>query len=273
MAPTNAARRHGGPRESGLRSAAVATSARATSLYQRIRNDVERRILSGEWEPGHRIPVEHELMATYGCARMTVSRALGMLAEAGLIERRRRLGSFVARPISPAAVLAIPDIEAEVRARGDSYRYELLSRRKCAASQTDREALALPEGAMVLALRCRHFAGARAFAFEERRIAIAAVPAVETVDFRIEPPGAWLLEHIPWYAAEHKISAVGADRRIALVLGIARGSACLVVERRTWRRAAFITAVRTWFPGDLEVLLTRFTPGAANATAPLPGAL
>lgn len=248
-------------------------SAQAVALYQRIRSEVERRILSGEWQPGHRIPSEHELMAKYGCARMTVSRALGALAEAGLIERRRRLGSFVAHLVAPAAVLAIPDIEAEVRARGDSYRYELLSRRKHAASQADREALTLAEGAMVLALRCRHFAGARAFAFEERRIAIAEVPHVEDVDFGIEPPGAWLLQHIPWYAAEHKISAVGADRKIATALGIPRGRACLVVERRTWRQAAFITAVRTWFPGDLETLLTRFTPGAANATAPLPAGL
>ena len=48
-----------------------------------------RRILSGEWPPGHRIPFEHELTARYGCSRMTVSKALGELVEAGLIERRR----------------------------------------------------------------------------------------------------------------------------------------------------------------------------------------
>ena len=33
------------------------------TLYKQIRLDIERRILTGEWPPGHRIPFEHELMA------------------------------------------------------------------------------------------------------------------------------------------------------------------------------------------------------------------
>ena len=36
------------------------------TLYKQIRLDIERRILTGEWPPGHRIPFEHELMARYG---------------------------------------------------------------------------------------------------------------------------------------------------------------------------------------------------------------
>src|SRR5258707_6226718 len=59
------------------------------TLYKQIRLDIERRILTGEWPPGHRIPFEHQLMARYGCSRMTVSKALSELAQADLIERRR----------------------------------------------------------------------------------------------------------------------------------------------------------------------------------------
>ena len=70
----------------------------AVSLHPRILAEVEARILSGEWPPGHRIPFEHELTARYGCSRMTVSKALTQLAGAGLIERRRKAGSFVTRP-------------------------------------------------------------------------------------------------------------------------------------------------------------------------------
>ncbi|MCF5941665.1 GntR family transcriptional regulator, partial [Xanthomonas perforans] len=67
------------------------------TLHQRIRQDLEQRIHSGDWPPGHRVPPEHELMAQYGCSRMTVNKVLGLLADAGMIERRRRTGSFVAR--------------------------------------------------------------------------------------------------------------------------------------------------------------------------------
>src|SRR3546814_1431580 len=67
-----------------------AHAAARMSLDARIRADIEARIRSGAWPPGHRIPFEHELTATYGCSRATVSKALGALARAGIIDRRKR---------------------------------------------------------------------------------------------------------------------------------------------------------------------------------------
>ena len=96
------------------------------TLYKQIRLDIERQILTGEWPPGHRIPFEHQLMARYGCSRMTVSKALSELAQADLIERRRRAGTFVRRPKFLSAVLKIADIRAEISALGRSYGYELI---------------------------------------------------------------------------------------------------------------------------------------------------
>ncbi len=91
-------------------------------LSARIRHDIEQRILLGEWAPGFRIPMERELMETYGCARMTVNKALSALAASGLIERRRKAGSFVSQPLSQSAVIEIPDVRAEVEAIGQVYR-------------------------------------------------------------------------------------------------------------------------------------------------------
>ncbi|MEI2559189.1 GntR family transcriptional regulator, partial [Acinetobacter pittii] len=90
---------------------------------KRIRLDIETRILTGEWPPGHRIPFEHQLMARYRCSRMTVNKALSELAQADLIERRRRAGSFVRRPQHMSAVLKIADIRAEITALGRAYGY------------------------------------------------------------------------------------------------------------------------------------------------------
>ena len=76
--------------------------SKGVSLYQRILSDIRGRILSGEWQPGHRIPFEHELSAEYGCSRMTVNKAMSELARTGLIERRRRSGSFSRRAVRRA---------------------------------------------------------------------------------------------------------------------------------------------------------------------------
>jgi GntR family histidine utilization transcriptional repressor len=229
-------------------------------LHQRIRTEIEGRILSGEWEPGHRIPFEHEIMAQYGCARMTVSKALSALADAGLIVRRKRAGSFVARPRLHSMVLDIPDIQSEIIARGDAYGFRLLQRqvRRTQASAPDEVELA--GGGEVLVLRGLHMANDRPFALEDRLINVSAAPDAADVDFAEVSPGAWLLQHVAWTEAENRISAVAADSRMAQQLMIEPGAACLAVERRTWRGSDRITKVRQVFPGEAYDLIARFGP-------------
>jgi len=234
-------------------------------LTRRIRAEISDRILSGAWPPGHRIPFEHELMAEYGCSRMTVNRALGPLAESGLIERRRKVGSFVARPRIHSVVLDVPDIAAEVTSRGEPYGYELLARRIRRASAPDLELLDLDRPVDVLALRCLHRAGGRPYGLEERLINLEAVPDAAIADFAAMPPNSWLLSHVAWTQAEHRISAANVARATAHVLGIEAVAACLVVERRTWRGADKITHVRLTFPGDAYDLVARFGPAAHSA--------
>ncbi len=146
-----------------------------TTLHDRIRADIEARILSGSWNPGHRIPFEHELMKRYKCARMTVNKALAGLVEAGLIVRRRRAGSFVAQPRLHSVVLDIPDIQADILARGDSYGLKLLSRERRSARAKNPEEKMLHSNELVI-LRCLHLASGQPFALENRLISLDAVP-------------------------------------------------------------------------------------------------
>jgi GntR family histidine utilization transcriptional repressor len=229
-------------------------------LHQRIRADIEARILSGEWPPGHRIPFEHELTARYGCARMTVSKVLTQLAQAGLVSRRRKAGTFVTRPQVQAAVLEIHDIKAEVVARGLPYRFEMLRRRCRKAGTGDRAHLGPTMRGQVLDVTCRHLTGAQVFCLEERLINLAAVPDAAQEAFDTEPPGSWLVRHVPWTAAEHRIRAAGADAATAAALRIAAGTPCLVIDRKTWRAERPVTYVRLTYPGDAHELVARFTP-------------
>jgi GntR family histidine utilization transcriptional repressor len=230
------------------------------SLHQRILSDISERILSGAWAPGHRIPFEHELSAEYKCSRMTVNKALSQLAKAGLIERRRRSGSFVRRPQSQAAILEIHDIRIEVEALGLPYRYERVARIRRKSSAEDKSQLELAMAGPELVLECRHFAGARPFCHETRLISLDAVPEADAEEFLDAAPGPWLLERVPWSAAEHRISAIAADKRIAAALDIAAGGPCLVVERRTWSAERPVTHVRFVYAADSHALVARFTP-------------
>lgn len=244
------------------------TEPKDATLHKRIRTEISERILSGSWPPGHRIPFEHELMTAYGCSRMTVNKALAPLAESGLIVRHRRTGTFVSRPRIHSVVLAIPDIPAEVTGRGEPYLYELLSRTARRATPREMEELGLEQSAPVVVLKCLHRASGRPFALEERVINLKAVPEAADVDFVRIAPGSWLLGHVPWTEAEHRISAANAPRSVAGLLAIQPEAACLVLERRTWRGDDKITHVRLTFPGDAYDLVARFAPQGA----PAPGA-
>ncbi len=205
--------------------------------------------MSGVWEAGHRIPFEHEMMAEYGCSRMTVNKAIHALVEKGLIERRKRAGSFVAAPTVHRAVLDIPDIAAEIEGRGQRHDIMLLDRTERDATADERAMMEMGAGPL-LSLRCLHRADGRPFALEDRLINLALVPAARTVNFEQEGPGRWLLGHVPWTDARHRITAIAATDSVAAQLALPSGAPCLLIERWTWRTTGRITYVRQIYSGS-----------------------
>ncbi len=230
------------------------------TLHQRILREIEEKILSGDWPPGHRLPFELDLAAAYGCSRMTVNKVMTQLVQAGLIERRKRSGTFVLEPRVMSAVLEIPDIQQEVEAQKLPYSFRLEARARRRATAADRRALDLPEPGPILSVLCLHFAGTRPFCLEDRLINLATVPEAETADFAAIAPGRWLLGQVPWNAAEHRIQAVNAGAEVGARLAIPEAAACLSVERRTWGGEGPVTFVRLTYPGERQSLYARFAP-------------
>ncbi len=241
------------------------------ALHERILLDIEARILSGEWPPGHAVPYEVDLAQSYGCSRMTVSKALNRLVRAGLIERRKRAGSQVAQPRTQSAVLEIPEIESEVRSMGAVYGYVLMSRVRRKLLKGDREHCSMPLQAPVLELVCLHLAEGRPFCLENRLINLAEAPEAAAERFETVAPGPWLLKQVPWSDARHVIRALAADARTALLLQIAEGAPCLVVERETSLGGNSITCVRLTYPGGKYELTASFTP--TDKTKAVPSAM
>lgn len=69
----------------------------APLLYERICNYLLDEVRSGALPPGARVPSEMELAVRFEVSRITSKRALEVLRQAGVIERIRGKGSFVAR--------------------------------------------------------------------------------------------------------------------------------------------------------------------------------
>ncbi len=78
-------------------------TARFDSVPERIRRQIEQRIVDGDLQPGDRLGLKRELQDEYGVAGPTIDQALRLLADDGLIRVRRGPGGGVfvdrARPV------------------------------------------------------------------------------------------------------------------------------------------------------------------------------
>jgi GntR family histidine utilization transcriptional repressor len=218
-------------------------------LHEQIRRAVCAPIISGAWPPGHRVPSEHELMALFGAARMTVNRAMRALADDGLIIRRRRTGSVVASAAGDRAVMSMSGIRATVEAGDQTYAYESLARRHARATDDIAGRFKITAGTPLLNLSCRHLADGRPAALEDYWINLAAVPEAGDEPFDMMPPGEWLAARLPWPKSRYVVTALNAGTAMAKLLDLEPGTACLKIDRRSWRDGVPATFVTCLYPG------------------------
>lgn len=117
-----------------LQRPGIARYAQLAALFR-------RRIETGDWSVGARIPTLEALVADFGVARATVRQALGELEAEGLLARYRAKGTFVTRrPILPQTSELATSWAALSRAHADDV-IELLG-----SSRVERPPHALGEG-------------------------------------------------------------------------------------------------------------------------------
>lgn len=217
--------------------------------WQDIEAEVLRRIRARHWPPGELIPSEADLAEEFGVARATVNRALRSVADAGLLDRRRKAGTRVAlRPVRRATV-SIPIIRAEIEARGQAHGYLLLRRTLSVPPSDVRAALGL-SAARILRLEALHTADGAPFVLEARWINSEALPEALDADFKAISANEWLVMHAPVTHGEITLQALPADAEVAGHLGCAPGAALFALDRRTWDGETGITAARlVYAPG------------------------
>ncbi|MBS0367066.1 MAG: UTRA domain-containing protein [Proteobacteria bacterium] len=232
----------------------------AGPVWQQIRRALITPIVTGAWPPGTRIPTEASLSRGYGASRMTVMRAMQTLVSDGLVQRRRGIGTVVTESPLERPVFEIWDIADIVTRSGNTYQYRLLEYRRLGNEPERRQLLGVSSRTPALWVRCLHLCNRKPFQLEERVISVDAAPGVTRQSFSRQGPARWLLTHVPWTDAEHKISAQEAAAEIAACLQVREQSACLVVERRTWNHGVPVTYASLSHPGGSHHLLGHFRP-------------
>ncbi|SFF83083.1 GntR family transcriptional regulator, histidine utilization repressor [Novosphingobium sp. CF614] len=229
-------------------------------LWLQIRRSMALAILNGDWPAGTRLPSELFLTNHYATARMTVNKAIQSLATEGLVERRPKIGTIVTGRARERPVLEIWDAANAVRRDGGHYGYRLLSCGMVPEGSPIRAEHGLEAHAPAIQMLCLHLSNGKPFQLEERLVNVDAAPRITCQPLEDVSPGQWLLAHVPWTEAKHRITARGATPMVAEHLALEEGEACLVVERRTWNEDVPVTFGRFWYPGDDHCLEGRFRP-------------
>jgi len=210
--------------------------------WETIRAEVMRRIRVRDWPPGALIPNEAALATEFGCARATMSRALRDLAQAGVLERRRRAGTRVALlPVRPAT-FQIGITRTEVEALGHVHAHRLLVQSRDRTPPPD---VASHFGGIggLLYLETLHLADDSPWLHEVRWLNAGLLPD-PAPDFGAVSVNEWLVTHLAYTSGEIAFSAAPASAHEAAVLGVASGAALFVVERATVLAAVPVTLAR-----------------------------
>jgi GntR family histidine utilization transcriptional repressor len=228
------------------------------ALYAQVMDHISRKIQDGTWLPGHRLPSEHELVAQFGMARMTVNRALRELVEQGRIVRVAGVGSFVAENKPQSTLLQIANIASEIRQRGHDYRCEMIAVERLAASTDVAAWLDKRAGDSVFHSVCLHLENGTPVQLEERYVNPQVVPDYLEQDFTAMPPSEYLVRNVPFDQIEHVVDAVLPNAEQAERLAMTPTDPCLLLTRRTWSRNVPVTWVRCLHPGSRYSLGSRF---------------
>ena len=212
--------------------------------WQRIHDELRRRIVDGIWQPGELIPAEEQLAAEFHCARATVNRALRGLADSGLLDRRRRIGSRVATEPSRYATLKIDIIRLEVEQRGAKYRHVLTESYQVIAPERIQYRMNLDDGIELLYICNLHMADERPIIYEERWLNPVVLPGIFDIDFSAISVNEWLVRNVMFTRGDISFCAANLTDREAQLFDAEVGEAAFVIDRMTWQAEQCITSVR-----------------------------
>lgn len=239
-------------------------------LYAQIADLLRAQILDG-LEPGDRLTGEPALAEELGVSRMTVAKALELLARDGLIERRQGLGTFVTRPAIARRLPELTSFSEHITELGLEAGQRFVDYRQVTVEPGTRDGLlaAFPlETDLVVARRVRLVdalpAGLHRTALPAKlamRIGFTenALRAANVSLYRL------LTQHgIALSTAEEQLRARNATEEEAALLSISPGEALMHVRRLSRdEQGALIEAVDAAYVGslyDYRVDLVRSDP-------------
>jgi GntR family transcriptional regulator len=119
-------------------------------LYKQLQEKLKTQIQSGKRKPREKIPSEVNLAKEFGVSVITARKAVNLLAEEGLVEKKQGKGTFVASPKYTRNLSQVISFSEVCRLNGTVAGSKLLECKLIDADKKTLDSLNRPEGEKVL---------------------------------------------------------------------------------------------------------------------------
>lgn len=236
--------------------------------YQRVADELIQRIGTGAYPVGTNLPTEMELSSQFGVSRHTVREALRQLHHAGLVSRRKRVGTEVVARRPRATYLQPTNTIADLLQYADETQLSILQTKRIACDAALAEELECEVGDEWLQVT-----SLRAVPGHPRPVCMtvayvsARLPNIAKQLQGLTGPISAMLERVYGVRIsriEQRIQAVRLAKRPAKLLRASEGSPALRAIRRYYdNRGALIELSNAIHPGERFTYVTRLERGAA----------
>ncbi|MFS0779948.1 GntR family transcriptional regulator [Neobacillus sp. 3P2-tot-E-2] len=104
-------------------------------LYYQLKELIKKEIEEGKLTPGEMIPSERDLGERFEISRPTVRQAINELVNEGILNRKKGLGTFVAKPkISQQFLENLTSFQNEMKAKGLPYSTKVIEQKEVLSS-------------------------------------------------------------------------------------------------------------------------------------------
>ena len=204
-------------------------------LYHQVEEAIREDIANKRYLPGQSIPTETELQGHFNVSRETIRKAVTNLALAGLLEKRKGLGTFVAHPKIVHRLGRLYGSTDEILARGTIPGTTFIEKKEIAPSDTIRREMGLKKGDNVIKIKRLRFVDEEPVAILSSYLPNDLVPDLVQVKFKnnslymtLEDVYGFKLDE-----ADEVIEAGSIGKKDAKWLEIPEKTPILVVKRLT----------------------------------------
>ncbi len=205
-------------------------------LYHQVESCIRNDIAKKRYLPDHSIPTEIELQKKYNVSRETVRKAISNLVFAGLVEKRKGVGTFVTHPKIVHRVGCIYGSYDEIVARGMIPSTIFIEKKDIKPPELMRKEMEVEKGDSVVKIKRLRLVNEEPVAILSSYLPKELVPDLTKVQF-VNDSLYHTLERVYNFTlseSDEIIEAGSITSKDANQLQIKKGSPILVVKRLTF---------------------------------------